>query len=165
MVVDGLGHGPDAAKASRMAVEVLAKARELAPRVLLDNIHRGIASTRGAAIGLTLLEPARAVATFAGVGNIAARIVAPGEPNRHLVSRNGIVGHNMSPPREMTVAYTPGAILLAHSDGLGTQWDLEDYPGLHLRHPAVIAGVLWRDGNRGRDDVTVLAVRNNRGAA
>src|SRR5437762_506214 len=33
-----------------------------------------------------------------------------------------------------------------------------------LRHPAVIAGVLYRDFNRGRDDVTVIAVRETDGA-
>jgi anti-sigma regulatory factor (Ser/Thr protein kinase) len=165
LVVDGLGHGPDAAKAARMAVDVLEKARISAPGVLLDEIHRGISSTRGAAVGLALLEPTRGVATFAGVGNIAARIATREGANRHLVSRNGIVGHNLGAPREMTVAYGPGAMLIAHSDGLITQWDLASYPGLLRHHPAIVAGVLWRDGKRGRDDVTVLAVRNDSGPA
>jgi hypothetical protein len=143
-----------------MAVEVLASARNLQPAPLLEAIHRGIASTRGAAVGLTLLEPKRAIATYAGVGNISAMVGTAGESNRHLVSRNGIVGHNLGTVREMTVAYTPGAQLLAHSDGLGTSWDMSSYPGLAQRHPAVIASVLWRDFNRPRDDVTVLVVRN-----
>ena len=28
-----------------------------------------------------------------------------------------------------------------------------------MRHPAVIAGVLYRDFNRGRDDVTVVVAK------
>jgi hypothetical protein len=45
------------------------------------------------------------------------------------------------------------------SDGLQTHWRLDRYPGLTARDPAVIAGTLYRDYSRGRDDVTVLAVR------
>ena len=45
-----------------------------------------------------------------------------------------------------------------HSDGLATQWQLGTYPGLRYRRPSVIAGVLYRDFRRERDDVTVLAV-------
>ena len=161
MVADGLGHGPDAARAAKMAVEVLTKARDLAPGALLDNVHRGIASTRGAAVGLTLVQPRRSAATFAGVGNIAGTIAARGEANRHLVSRGGIAGHNLISVRETVVTYSPGALLLMHSDGLGTGWDLSSYPGLAGHHPAVIAGVLWRDHARTRDDVTILVVRND----
>jgi hypothetical protein len=43
-----------------------------------------------------------------------------------------------------------------HSDGLSARWNLSAYAGLHLRHSAVIAGVLYRDFVRRRDDVTVV---------
>ena len=45
-----------------------------------------------------------------------------------------------------------------HSDGLTGRWSLGDYPGLLRRHPAVIAGVLYRDSLRGRDDATIVVV-------
>jgi hypothetical protein len=45
-----------------------------------------------------------------------------------------------------------------HSDGLGSQWRIDRYPGLSLRHPAMVAGVLYRDFTRGRDDVTVAVL-------
>ena len=45
------------------------------------------------------------------------------------------------------------------SDGLATRWDLERYPGLLAHHPAVVAGVLYRDFGRARDDVTVVVGR------
>ena len=47
-----------------------------------------------------------------------------------------------------------------HSDGLGTRWDLAKYPGLAARHTALIAGVLYRDFQRGRDDATVVVLRD-----
>ena len=46
-----------------------------------------------------------------------------------------------------------------HSDGLTTHWTLERLPGLAARHPSLIAGVLYRDFKRGRDDVTVVVAR------
>lgn len=46
-----------------------------------------------------------------------------------------------------------------HSDGLDTKWQLDRYPGLSHKHPSLIAGVLYRDFNRDRDDVTVLVAK------
>jgi hypothetical protein len=49
-----------------------------------------------------------------------------------------------------------------HSDGLGSRWQLERYPGLAARHPALVAGVLYRDWSRGRHHETVVAARLRR---
>jgi hypothetical protein len=49
--------------------------------------------------------------------------------------------------------------LVLYSDGLTTHWDLNAYPGLISRHPSLIAGVLYRDFNRGNDDVSVVVVK------
>jgi hypothetical protein len=49
--------------------------------------------------------------------------------------------------------------LVLHSDGLGTRWNLNAYPGLSAHHPSLIAGVLYRDFKRGTDDVTVLVAK------
>jgi hypothetical protein len=48
-----------------------------------------------------------------------------------------------------------------HSDGIATHWDLGSYPGLARRHPALVAGVLYRDHARRRDDATVVVVRRS----
>jgi hypothetical protein len=58
-----------------------------------------------------------------------------------------------------TYRYNPGAMLIMHSDGLQTQWGLDRYPGIVRHHPSVVAGALFRDYTRGRDDVTVLVLR------
>jgi hypothetical protein len=51
-------------------------------------------------------------------------------------------------------------LLVLHSDGIATRWRLQDYAGLATRHPSVIAGVLYRDFHRERDDATALVVSN-----
>jgi len=60
----------------------------------------------------------------------------------------------------MAFPWPAGALLIMHSDGLGTHWDLATYPGLAARHPGLIAAVLYRDYDRGRDDVSVVVIRN-----
>ena len=65
----------------------------------------------------------------------------------------------MLKPREFTYRFSPGTLLVMSSDGLISHWSLDSYPGLALRHPGVVAGVLYRDHSGRRDDVTVVAAR------
>jgi len=80
-----------------------------------------------------------------------------------LTSRNGIVGHTMRDSQEFEVAWTRDALLILHSDGIGTRWDLAAYPGLHLQPAVMIAAVLYRDFSRRRDDATVVVVKADQG--
>jgi hypothetical protein len=100
---------------------------------------------------------------YAGVGNIATTLWAPGE-TRSLVSHNGIVGHEMRKVQVFEYPLPPQGMLVMHSDGVSTRWQLEKYPGLALRDPAVVAAVLYRDFCRGRDDATVVVAREIRRA-
>lgn len=158
MVVDGLGHGPDAAKAAAAALATLAQQPGLRPAAQLEACHVALRPTRGAALAVALFDPAARQLHFAGIGNIGACIVDDG-PRRQLVSHNGIVGHNMRKVQEFTVPCNPGALVVLASDGVSTQWDLGPYAGLTSCAPAIIAAVLLRDFARVRDDASVLVVR------
>ena len=61
--------------------------------------------------------------------------------------------------QEFSYPWPEGAIVVLHSDGITSRWDLNAYPGLARCHPMLTAGVLYRDGLRGRDDAAVLVVR------
>jgi hypothetical protein len=93
---------------------------------------------------------------FAGIGNIASAILTP-EGRRGFASHNGIVGHELRQIQEFSSPWHDRNLLLMHSDGLASRWDLTAYPGLVYRHPGLIAGVLYRDHTSGRDDVTIVA--------
>jgi anti-sigma regulatory factor (Ser/Thr protein kinase) len=162
LVADGLGHGPDAARASLAATRVLEARPDAEPADTIQACHRALAPTRGAAVAVAKISTDKV--GFAGVGNIACRIEA-GDVRRQLVSHNGTLGHVMRRVQQFDLPLPTDALLLLHSDGLATHWNLADYPGLGARHPGIIAGVLYRDHERGRDDVTVLVVRNGGGAA
>ena len=162
LVADGLGHGADAARAARAAVELLATHTETEPGELLELGHAALAPTRGAAVAVARFEPAAGRGTFAGVGNIAARVEGA-HSRRQLVSHNGTLGHTMRRIQEFAFDFPVGGLLILHSDGLTAHWALADYPGLMAKHPALIAGVLYRDHDRGRDDVTVVVIKNGAG--
>ena len=62
---------------------------------------------------------------------------------------------------EFTYPWGDHALLVMHSDGVSSRWQIARYPGLPARHPSLVAGVLYRDWSRGRDDVTIVAVRQH----
>jgi hypothetical protein len=121
--------------------------------------HLAVAPTRGAAGAAARVDAAKKHGTFAGIGNIACRVESTGE-RRQLVSHSGTLGHVMRRVQEFEFDFPAGALLILHSDGLTTRWTNADYPGLMARHAGLIAGVLYRDHNRGRDDVTVVVLKN-----
>ena len=158
MLVDGLGHGALAAEAAREAEQVLARAPGDSPLQIVQDIHDALRKTRGAAVAVARIQPTKGVLCFAGVGNISASIVSPGT-SRSMASHNGTAGHLMPRIQEFTYPWNADSILVMHSDGLVSRWDLERYPGIWCRHPSLISAMLHRDFSRGRDDVTVLVAK------
>jgi anti-sigma regulatory factor (Ser/Thr protein kinase) len=161
MVADGLGHGTEAARASRAAANILLQSTGAYPAAILNEAHHALAGTRGAAVAVAQISHLDEQLRYCGVGNIEACVI-DGDVSRHMVSHNGIVGSNIRKLQEFNFPWIPESILIMHSDGLGTRWDVAKYPGLYACHPAVIAAVLYRDFVRRRDDVIVLAVRKAR---
>lgn len=157
-VVDGLGHGPEAAAASSEAVRVIRERPDASPGALVDAAHGALRSTRGAAIAIADVRPSRGKVAFAGVGNISAAIHARSGP-RNLASHNGTVGHVMRKVQEFEYDWSDDAALVMHSDGINTRWRLEGYPGIARHDASLLAAVLFRDAARGRDDATVVVAR------
>jgi hypothetical protein len=167
LVADGLGHGPLANTAALAATETFARRGAASVTEIVAASHEALRPTRGAALGVASIpapeagEGAAGSARFCGVGNIAASVWTSSS-HRHLVSHAGIVGHQIRKTQEFQVDWPYDGLLILHSDGLATRWDLGRYPGLAQRHPALIAAVLYRDFTRGRDDVTVFVARARR---
>lgn len=161
MMVDGSGHGWHAAQAAREAVRIFRQNVHRRPGAILEAAHAALRSTRGAAMAVLELDLDQNSMRYAGVGNISAVVIGPGR-RTNLVSHNGIVGHQARKFQEFVYPWQPEGVLIMHSDGLSTQWRLEEYAGLIGRDPSLIAGVLYRDHARGRDDVSVLSARSCR---
>lgn len=159
MVVDGLGHGPLAAEAARQAERVLEESGSFSPATILQDCHDALRNTRGAAAAIAAISPEKKVMFFAGVGNISGTLINVNS-RRGLTSHNGTLGHELRKVQEFSFPWESQSVLIMHSDGLGSKWDLNQYPGIMTKHASVIAGVLYRDFERQRDDVTVLVAKN-----
>lgn len=157
MVADGLGHGPLAAEAAARAASVFQAQPFVEPTIFYGEAHRALAGSRGAAVARAVLDPTGRV-EYSGVGNIAASLIGV-QGSRGLPSQNGTVGAEMR--RQIAANYydwPERGVLLMHSDGIVGRWSFDPYPGLLIRHPAVIAAIVCRDFLRGRDDATVVVV-------
>jgi hypothetical protein len=86
-------------------------------------------------------------------------VLFAGGSSRSLVSHNGTLGMTVPKIQEFRADWASDAMLVLHSDGLHSKWDLSSYAGLVSRHPAVIGGALLRDFRRERDDASVVVVK------
>ncbi len=158
LLADGSGHGIEAAKAAEVAAQTCLAHAEAACTDIVERMHRALMPTRGAAVAVARIDEAARTVRYVGVGNISGVLVTA-QGARHMVSQHGIAGHVAPRIREFTYDFTGNPLLILHSDGLTSRWDLAAYPGLAAQHPSLIAGVLLRDQRRGRDDAAVVAVR------
>jgi anti-sigma regulatory factor (Ser/Thr protein kinase) len=159
-VADGLGHGFLAATASAAALKCCREQAHRSPKEIVERVHEAIRSTRGAAFAVAQITPQEKVVRYAGVGNIVG-LTLDGGVSRHMVSQNGTAGSEIRRITEFNYPWNETALLVMHSDGLSTRWDLSAYPGLLARDPSLIAGVLYRDFSRGTDDMTVVVFKES----
>lgn len=155
MVADGLGHGLLAHEASTRALEIFSANRNQPLPLLMELVHQGLKSTRGAAVSIAKLNFETGILDFIGVGNIRCLLLEQ-EKMKTLVCQSGTAGLQIRLAKLFSLPWTKTNLLILHSDGINTRWDLNNYQGLLTRHPSIIAAVLYRDANRNSDDVTVF---------
>jgi anti-sigma regulatory factor (Ser/Thr protein kinase) len=153
-LADGLGHGPSAAEAAVEAVRLFRRFGGHQVSTLLDYIHGGLRSTRGAAISMARYDPLSRQVTFGGIGNVAGALVS-GNGLRRMVAMPGTAGYNVRKIQSFQYPFESGLVILC-SDGISTSWTLDRYPNLEALHPTLIAAVLYRDFGRRRDDASVV---------
>jgi anti-sigma regulatory factor (Ser/Thr protein kinase) len=158
VVCDGLGHGEGAATAAAAVIAAFRAAPDAPLGAILERAHHAARATRGAAATVARIDLARRELAVAGIGNVAAWI--SGDALKQLVTQHGTLGQVApSQIREERYGFAPGALLVMCSDGIKSRWNFDDHPGLAMRDPATIATVMWRDLSRGRDDASVVVVR------
>jgi anti-sigma regulatory factor (Ser/Thr protein kinase) len=155
LVIDGLGHGPLAAAAAQAAVEAFRDNPLAPPQETMRALHRRLNATRGAAAACAVLDVETSQVTYAGVGNIGGMLLHDGT-RKGLASHNGTLGRSLPRSQQFVYAWPPDSVVVMHSDGVSARWNLAAYPGISTLHPALIAGLLYRDLARQRDDATIV---------
>src|SRR5262249_3307293 len=159
LVVDGLGHGDDAADVSRRACSVFQQSPFQDARTLIGRMNTELSGSRGAALALSRIEHESNKLCFVGVGNISSRIYSYFS-STGCVSTQGIVGNQIRTLMENTYDWVPGSILLMHSDGIKASASLES--GKPGKSALMLAAEIYRDYYRANDDATVAVVIDKR---
>ncbi len=154
-VIDGIGHGPEAEKASQEAYNCFIDNYKKPLTSIINELHTRLKRTRGAAISMALIDDQAEKMQYAGIGNVTTRVFRSEEPV-HPVNYNGIVGSNIRTFKVFTYPWKIGNVIIMSSDGISEKYDLDQYPGLINKHPVVIADVIFRDFSRGHDDATII---------
>jgi anti-sigma regulatory factor (Ser/Thr protein kinase) len=156
VLCDGLGHGPLAASAAMEAVAAVVEDPAGEPAALVERAHRRVGHTRGGAVAV--VQVTGQVARFAGLGNIAATILADGA-RKGMLSVPGIAGHQARTIRQFEYAVPPGAAVILHSDGISGRWEPAALPGLNARDPLLVGATLLAQAGSRRDDAGVLVLK------
>ena len=159
-VIDGLGHGPEAAQAAEAAVEVLTAQPQAPVDALIDDCHRALKRTRGAAITVVSVDASARRLDWIGVGNVEGRLLRAATDERQdaesLLLRAGVVGYRLPPMRVTTAPIATGDLLVLASDGLDPAFDQTVD---HQADVQKIADELLARHGRPIDDATVLVAR------
>ena len=158
LIIDGLGHGAFAQQAAITGTRLFEQYHEHEPIETMNFIHKGMAATRGGCGSLAAMSWNSHTLKYCGIGNIAVVLASPGV-RRSLVSMNGTLGQNPLKMKEFNYPWAENDLLVMHSDGMTANWNFDTYPGLMERRPALIAGVLYRDFCRRRDDFSIIVAR------
>lgn len=159
-VVDGLGHGEEAATAARLAAATLAHHAGDSVIALVRRCHEALARTRGAVMTLGAFNTADATLTWTGVGNVEGVLVraAPdaSNPRERVVLRGGVVGYELPLVRATVVPVLRGDMLVLATDGI--RMDFVDW--VNVREPPQrLADHLLAEFGKDDDDALVLVAR------
>lgn len=159
-LIDGLGHGAEAAQAAAAAVPVLQAQADAPVLRLMERCHEALRRTRGAAVSLASFSAHEASMTWTGVGNVEGALLRVSAPSHRasegITLRGGVVGYRLPPLHANTVAVTPGDILVLATDGVRNGFT----EGVATGHDVQdIADAILVRFAKGSDDAHVVVVR------
>ena len=162
-VVDGSGHGSEAAEAARLAAGVVDSYTHESPVALVLRCHERLRGTRGAAMTLASLNLLDKTMTWIGIGNVEAVLYRATEErdSERVLLRAGVVGYRL--PARLKAEVVPlqdQDTLIIATDGVRPEF-AED---LSLDgDPNILASRLLSQYGNHRDDALVVVVKYQQG--
>lgn len=156
-VIDGLGHAESAHKASSKAADYIQKNYKGNLTSIIEDCHRALHLTRGAALGIVSVDTEKSKLKYAGVGNIGIRLLA-GNSVSSLVSVPGVVGHRYRKLIVTEHSFNNGDLIFMYSDGISGKFDPAGFI-LKSKDPQRIAEDIIREFSAERDDATIIVAR------
>jgi serine phosphatase RsbU (regulator of sigma subunit) len=161
-VVDGLGHGEEAADAAQQGIQILEEHADESVISLIYRCHERLRSTRGATMSLASFSAADDGMTWLGVGNVEGMLLRAEPDGGHrlesLMLRGGVVGGKLPQLHGSIVHVRRGDMLIFATDGVRVGFDSQIAGG---RSPDSIARRILDKFTKGTDDALVLVARYN----
>jgi negative regulator of sigma-B (phosphoserine phosphatase) len=155
-VIDGLGHGWEAAQAARVAADTLSGSPDAAVPDLIQSCHQALRPTRGVAMSLASFDARRDVMSWVGVGDVEGILTSAAGPRHRIILRNGVVGYRIPAPRAVDLPVRPGDTLIFATDGVRHGFAATVACG---RPPRQVADDIIAEHGKFTDDALVLVVR------
>lgn len=156
-VVDGIGHGAEAAHAAETAIGIL-RSHPHEPIVsLINRCHENLRATRGAVMSLASINTLAGTMTWVGVGNVEGKLLpVDADPPQTLLLSAGMLGRRLAPVYPSVVPIKSGDTLILATDGVREDF----YHGLNLKQsPQKLAELILARCARHTDDALVLVGR------
>lgn len=157
-VVDGIGHGAEAAKVAKIAMAILKDRPRDLPSTLVRACHENLRATRGAVLGLAAFNAVTQTMCWTGVGNVEGKLFSADRQAapKTLLSSPGTLGHGTVEVRPTEIPIHIGDTLILATDGVRNDF----YLGLNLNQsPRDIADHILARSARRTDDALVLVGR------
>jgi negative regulator of sigma-B (phosphoserine phosphatase) len=159
-LLDGLGHGPEAAAASNVAVPILQAHPSDSVLTLIQRCHEGLRKTRGVTMSLASFDSRDSSMSWIGVGNVDCSLLRFSDRAEHrdeaLALRGGVVGYRLPPVHAHTLPVSPGDTLIMATDGIRSGFTA----GVEFEHgPQEIAESILARFAKKSDDAHVVVAR------
>jgi serine phosphatase RsbU (regulator of sigma subunit) len=159
-VIDGIGHGGEAAAAAQAAVKVLREHAKESAASLIERCHKALIHTRGVVMTLATVQGADNSLTWLGVGNVEGRLLRADTSATHrresVLLRGGLVGYQLPPLQASVLPVAVGDLLIFTTDGIEPTFENAVRLG---EAPARIAAAILERHNKESDDALVLVAR------
>lgn len=160
-VIDGVGHGPEAAVASRKAGATLEANIEQPLVYLFSACHKELKDTRGVVMSIAIFDESEGNMAWLGVGNVHGRLLRADKTSttleEELLQYSGVLGHTMPAVLASRILpVTKGDVLILATDGIHSEFTKD----LHIGRSAqqITNDILLKD-SRGTDDALVLVAK------
>ena len=159
-LIDGLGHGPEAADAAIAAASLLEAYASDPVLTLIQRCHAGLRKTRGAVMSIASFNSRDSSMSWTGVGNVDGILVRlsarPEQRDEAIAVRGGVVGYQLPPLQAKTLPVSPGDTLIMATDGIRSGFAAR----LAIEHdPQEIAESILARFGKGSDDAHVVVTR------
>lgn len=158
-IMDGAGHGEEANSVTEASLKFIASNLDMTLVGLMNALHENLGGTRGGVAIMGRFDYESLLFHYVGIGNIFLRKI--GDISEQKLIQDGVIGYHIRTPQEKCLQMSEGDVLILHSDGLTSHFDIGDYPNIRWDDAKTIANNLITKFETGTDDSICLVLRVN----